>query len=222
MRKLLLLFICSLSLFITSAQNEMRIEGTILSISHKRPLKDELIIFRSTKTLNKYEAFSDENGKFSTQVPLGDRYRVYIMAAQDSAATSVINLPEKSSSSNPFLIQLQFEPAKVFILRDVSFEFDKAELTPDSYIALDDLLTYLERKAALKVEIGGHTDNIGRESKNHELSVLRAKAVAEYLISKGIAKKRISSNGYGSRQPIADNNTEAGREQNRRTEVKIL
>jgi outer membrane protein OmpA-like peptidoglycan-associated protein len=223
MRKILVSFICSLALFTASAQNDqMRIEGTILSISHKRPLKDELIIFRSTKSFIKYEAFSGEDGKFSTQLPVGDRYRVYIMGAQDSAASSVISIPEKINSSNPFLLQLQFEPVKVFILRDVNFEFDKAELTADSYKALGDLTSYLERKATLKVEIGGHTDNIGRESKNRELSTARAKAVADYLFSKGIPKKRLSAQGYGSREPIADNSTESGREQNRRIEVKIL
>ena len=200
----------------------MQVDGSIVSISKKSPLKDELVIFRSTKTLNRYEVFSDENGKFSIQLPAGDKYRIYVMGAQDSAAASVIEIPENLNSKNPFFVHLQYEPVKVFILRDVDFEYGKEDINPDSYKALDELDKYLERKEKLKIEIGVHTDNIGRESKNHELSEARAKAVVKYLISKGIEKKRLSSNGYGSRQPVADNTTEEGREQNRRTEVKIL
>lgn len=228
MRKSFLSLIGSLLIFTVFAKQhadsrkEMQVEGSIVSISHKSPLKDELIIFKSTKTLNKYEVFSDESGKFSVLLPVGDKYRIYVLGAQDSTAASVIDIPENLNSKNPFFVSLEFEPVKVFILRDVEFDYAKADINPESYKALDDLVKYLERKIKLKIEIGLHTDNIGRESKNHELSVARAKAVVEYLISKGIEKKRLSSNGYGSHQPVADNTTEEGRGQNRRTEVKIL
>ena len=73
----------------------------------------------------------------------------------------------------------------------------------------------------LKVEIGGHTDNVGSTTMNNKLSQARAEAVVNYLASKGIAKPRMTSKGYGPAEPIATNNSSEGRQQNRRVEFKI-
>lgn len=74
----------------------------------------------------------------------------------------------------------------------------------------------------LKVEIGGHTDNVGDDSSNQVLSDNRAKAVRDWLIENGIAADRLTHKGYGETEPIASNDTEEGRAQNRRTELKII
>lgn len=74
----------------------------------------------------------------------------------------------------------------------------------------------------LKIEISGHTDNVGSDALNQKLSENRAKAVVDYLTSKGISSLRMISKGYGKTQPIATNNTEEGRALNRRTEFKII
>jgi len=74
----------------------------------------------------------------------------------------------------------------------------------------------------LKIELGGHTDNVGSKSSNQILSENRAKAVYSYLIEKGIVVERLSSKGYGDTKPIADNASEKGRAENRRTEFKII
>ena len=88
--------------------------------------------------------------------------------------------------------------------------------------ALDDLVDYLKRKPNERIEIGGHTDNVGSDAKNLVLSLERAKSIVEYLISKGISNDRLVAKGYGAEEPIEENTTEEGRQKNRRTEVKIL
>jgi outer membrane protein OmpA-like peptidoglycan-associated protein len=87
---------------------------------------------------------------------------------------------------------------------------------------LDELVAYLNRKDDERIEIGGHTDNVGKPASNLKLSLDRANAVRDYLIGKGINPERLTAKGYGMTEPIAENNTEEGRAQNRRTEVKIL
>ena len=95
-------------------------------------------------------------------------------------------------------------------------------LEPESEVELNKLFVLLSKNKNLKIEIGGHTDDVGDAKTNRTLSKNRAKAVMEYLIAKGIAKERLNSKGYGEENPVADNSTEEGRAQNRRTEVKVI
>ena len=87
---------------------------------------------------------------------------------------------------------------------------------------LDRLAGFLEDHPQLHVEIGGHTDSTGQASYNQALSERRAGAVADYLVSKGITRVRITATGYGDKQPVGDNSTKKGRALNRRTELRIL
>jgi outer membrane protein OmpA-like peptidoglycan-associated protein len=80
----------------------------------------------------------------------------------------------------------------------------------------------LKENPSLKIQINGHTDNVGKPSDNLKLSNNRANAVIQYLIGKGIDAKRLSSKGWGETQPLADNSNENGRAQNRRTEMKVV
>ena len=80
----------------------------------------------------------------------------------------------------------------------------------------------LEQNPALKIELGGHTDNVGRPEDNQRLSEQRAKAVYDYIVGKGVAANRLTYKGYGETQPVATNDTEEGRGENRRTEIKVL
>lgn len=107
-------------------------------------------------------------------------------------------------------------------LNNVFFATAKYELRNESVSELDKLVELLKGKTNLKIEIDGHTDNQGDEQANQTLSTNRAKAVYNYLIDKGIAKERLSFKGYGSSKPAANNNTEAGRAKNRRTEFRVL
>jgi outer membrane protein OmpA-like peptidoglycan-associated protein len=111
---------------------------------------------------------------------------------------------------------------EVYTFKNVLFEFDKAELLKVSKAELDQLLNHLNSNLNLSIEIYGHTDHMGLDTRNKELSQQRAKAVADYLISQGLNRSRIQSFGFGSSKPVADNTTEEGRQLNRRVEFKLI
>ncbi|MGY0391120.1 OmpA family protein [Bizionia sp. KMM 8389] len=114
------------------------------------------------------------------------------------------------------------ETDKVYTLKNVLFEFNKHDLLEDSKEELNGLYKYLDSHKRLQIEIYGHTDNVGSESRNDELSLLRAKEVALYLISKGLTPQRIIATGFGNRYPKSSNNTDVGRRLNRRVEFKLI
>ena len=109
-----------------------------------------------------------------------------------------------------------------FRLNQIYFEFNSSELLTMSYIQLDSLYNILEQKPTVRIEIRGHTDNIGNDNYNKKLSVERAASVYNYLIEKGIPKTRMKYRGFGPNIPVADNSTEQGRELNRRVEIFIV
>lgn len=111
---------------------------------------------------------------------------------------------------------------KTLILKGVNFETGKAKLTPESLPVLDDIAAQLQAATNIVLEVSGHTDNRGNAAKNTALSESRAQAVADYLISKGISKDRLSVKGFGSTRPVATNKTAEGRMQNRRVEFNRL
>ena len=110
----------------------------------------------------------------------------------------------------------------VIVLNGVNFEFDKARLTPNAKTILDQVADELTSRPDIHVEIGGHTDSRGSDAYNQRLSEERAKSVVAYLAERGIAAERMSEHGYGESQPVADNETDEGRELNRRVELKIV
>lgn len=107
------------------------------------------------------------------------------------------------------------------------FDYDEATLRPESSIELDKYFELLQQRPTIYVEIAGHTDSIGSDSYNLKLSQDRAQSVVDYLVSKGLDKKRFLPSGYGEKHPIADNtnpdgtDNPAGRQLNRRTELII-
>ncbi len=120
-------------------------------------------------------------------------------------------------------VQNELDPkiGEAILLNNIFFEVDKSELLPKSSFELNKLVQYLKDNPETTIEIDGHTDSIGNEEHNKNLSKARAKAVADYLTQKGIDKTRITYNGYGSSKPIITNDTDAGRQQNRRVEFII-
>ena len=105
-------------------------------------------------------------------------------------------------------------------LYGIHFDFNKATLRPDSTPVLEKVLALLKSRSDLKLEVQGHTDNVGGDDYNQKLSEARADTVSEWLRSKGIAAGRLGAHGYGMRQPIADNGGEEGQAKNRRVELK--
>ena len=112
----------------------------------------------------------------------------------------------------------EFKINSIYTLKSIQFEFDKSTLIENSTKELDELIIYLKQNPELKIQINGHTDYLGKAAYNQKLSEDRAKSVADYLISKGISKNRITSKGYGESQPIDPNEPEDAQAKNRRVE----
>jgi outer membrane protein OmpA-like peptidoglycan-associated protein len=189
------------------------------------PRKGEQTLFISHKTKKVYRGFSNAEGKLTMTLPAGDDYTVTVKAFTDSSQYGVLNIPALAPGRHfktPLGVDIMYEPGKEFTLNDVKFDLAKATLRPESNAQLQDLLEYLQWKTDLKIEVAGHTDNIGKPEDNLKLSQLRAEAVKAWLVKKGIDPSRLVAKGYGDTQPIADNGTPEGRQKNRRTEVHIL
>ena len=119
--------------------------------------------------------------------------------------------------------RVPIEKDAVVRLNSIFFDFDKAILRPESFPELDRVVTMLNERGTMTIEVDGHTDNIGSHQYNQTLSEKRAGAVKAYLITKGIAATRVTSKGFGETKPIVSNDDEeGGREINRRVEFKIL
>ena len=104
----------------------------------------------------------------------------------------------------------------------VYFDFDKATLQPASAVDLDRAVDWLKANPTVKVELSGHTDNVGAKDYNKKLSRDRAQSVLDYLVSKGVSPQRLNAQGYGMEQPITDNDTEESRAMNRRVEFRVV
>lgn len=103
-----------------------------------------------------------------------------------------------------------------------NFEFNSSDLDDASTSYLDDLVAALDENRHLKIQLTGHTDNVGSAKFNEKLSLYRANSIKEYLVSKGISSERINAAGKGLTEPVDDNRTEKGRAKNRRVELVIL
>lgn len=149
----------------------------------------------------------------------------------DDVSITLVDNDEKAESKDLITDTTQLDvalsvfspkPNETITLENVFFATNKINLMAESYPELDKLTQYLKQELDVTITINGHTDNVGNEVKNKHLSEARAKAVAEYLISKGISSSRINYNGFGSQQPVAGNESEEGRQKNRRVEFIIL
>jgi OOP family OmpA-OmpF porin len=104
---------------------------------------------------------------------------------------------------------------------DQLFGFDKADVKPSARAKLDDLVEKMQGADLTAIHVVGYTDSVGTDAYNDKLSVRRAQAVRDYLVSKGVDANLIDVQGRGKKDPVADNKTEAGRAQNRRVEVEV-
>ena len=120
------------------------------------------------------------------------------------------------------LTRQPLEAGSVIRLKNIYFEFDKDELMPRSFVELKKLLGILQQQPKMAIEIVGHTDDLGNDAYNLDLSRRRAKAVMQYLLDNKIPASRLRSKGEGEAKPIATNATDEGRAQNRRVEFVVL
>jgi outer membrane protein OmpA-like peptidoglycan-associated protein len=163
-------------------------------------------------------------GEYMVSLASGKNYGFGVKAKEYMFHSENLIIPSSTEIQEIFMdIYLnKVEIGAKIILQNIFFDFDKATLRPESAAELNRLTKLLNDVPTMKIEISGHTDNIGSNQYNKQLSAARAKSVVDYLINKGISAGRLTSVGYGETQPIASNETEEGRQINRRTEFKVL
>lgn len=168
---------------------------------------------------------TDVNGEFLMGLPLGKNYMMNISAPDHLFYSEHFGLNDVKAACDPYLLEIHLspvEPGSIAILRNIFFDTGSFELLPESVSELNKLREFLNMNSSINIEIGGHTDNVGTEQYNLELSSKRAESVYRFLIQKGIEEKRLKFHGYGFSMPLKSNETEGGRAVNRRTEFRIL
>ena len=158
------------------------------------------------------------NGSSSQRLEEGPKYSLHI--AQLGYDTLDMIIPSIADSMNVQLTPIK--KGEVFIVKNLFFATNKTRILSTSEGALNDLYMYLARNPQVRIKIIGHTDSVGKDAANQKLSEGRANAVREDLIERGIAPERIEAEGRGESQPIDTNDTEEGRQNNRRVEIEIL
>lgn len=166
-------------------------------------------------TIGNFYSFNKSNvvSAKGTNTPLPGAY-YYIDDIEVVCLDSIENAPAPEPEKVPV--------GKVVTLQNIFFATGESEVLQQSYNELMKLKQLLENNPGMQIELRGHTDNQGTLEYNQKLSEARAKAVADYLVEKGIDRKRLSSIGYGKSQPIADNATAEGRQMNRRVEYRVV
>ncbi|HRD42135.1 MAG TPA: OmpA family protein [Ferruginibacter sp.] len=182
----------------------------------------ELFEVNSSRMVSRLQ--TDENGHYLITLPVGKDYVLNVNRKNYLFYSDHFSLPSNQVDTS-FYVDIPLQPIETgasIVLKNIFFDSKKWELKPGSQTELNKVVQLLNDNPALKIEITGHTDNIGNPADNLILSENRAKSVVKYLIANGIAPGRLMSKGYGQTRPIAPNNSEENRAQNRRTELKVL
>jgi outer membrane protein OmpA-like peptidoglycan-associated protein len=171
-------------------------------------------------------SFSDSRtGAFLVAIPVNKNYALNVSKSGYLFYSENFSLKEMKSQIEPYRKDVDLIPVRAderIVMKNIFFETGSADLKSESRAELEKLLGFLNQNPSLKIEISGHTDNVGSKEANLKLSEGRAKAVVDYLLKVGIDGNRLASKGYGDSRPIDDNNTPEGRANNRRTEFKII
>lgn len=171
-------------------------------------------------------SFSDPStGAFLVCIPTNREYALNVSKKGYLFYSENIALKGTATSLDPFLVNIYLDPVKTgqkAVLRNIFFETDEYSLKTKSRAELRKLVEFLSFHPDVKIEISGHTDNVGSKDYNLQLSENRAKAVYTYLLGQGINRERLQYKGYGYSQPVAKNITDKGRALNRRTEIKVI
>jgi len=192
--------------------------------TEQNPLTNRMLVVTNQGSDDQeFKGKTDENGKVVIRVPKGNQYQVVYRAVDGPVEFQAFKIPDRRGRLT-FTFNPQYERVKdrIYTLQDVYFNTDKATLRESSYDALNDLLSAMQTNKAMRVEIAGHTDDRASAEYNKDLSQRRAESVKAYLVENGIAKDRIRAKGYGETEPVASNETEEGRQKNRRVEVRVL
>lgn len=216
------------------------VRGNITDAETNKPLVSRVEIMDMSTGKIHAAVNSDSDGSFLITLPTGKNYAFNVskpayvfhsehFALEESKETNdpyelAIGLravPEVITSTSTEIPAADLEKFKPTVLRNVFFDTGSAELRSESFTELNRLKTFLDDNPDIKIQLNGHTDNVGSDTNNLTLSDNRAKSVFNYLVKNGIDSKRMTYKGYGETSPIETNDTDAGRQANRRTEFMI-
>ncbi|MBD2770378.1 OmpA family protein [Hymenobacter sp. BT664] len=200
------------------------LKGTVTDDATHLPLEAAIDLIDNTSGLTIATFRSNAtSGKYLVSLPSGTNYG--IVARQDGYLfhSENFNLPAGAAYAEVVkdIPLKRLEVGTTIVLRNIFFDTGKATLRPESTAELKRLQKLLVETPDLKLEMAGHTDNVGEAARNQDLSKRRAQAVVTYLTQQGIAATRLTAAGYGESRPVAPNTTRTGRQLNRRTEFKV-
>ena len=201
------------------------LKGIVLDAITKQPLEAEIEIVDNELDEIVFTSSSNAStGKFLVSLPSGKNYGIAVKKEKYLFHSENINVPAATNYQeiNKTIILAKMDVGSKIILKNIFFDYGKSTLRPASFPELDRLNTLLSEYSSIKIEISGHTDSKGSQVFNQKLSENRAKAVVDYLIKKGIKQDRLTYVGKDFQEPIATNDTEEGRQENRRVEFKVL
>lgn len=199
------------------------VRGTVVDATTKKPLKAKIEL-HDLKLDTLLSVFSSDSivGSYLFVLPAQSEYAVY--ANSQGYLFTSLHFNSDSTRAEQ-LIDLQLQPLQrnaEIVLKNIFFDFNKFEVSEKSKVELKEVADFLRANPQLRVEIGGHTDNVGSPDYNLKLSEKRAEAVRAELVARGIEPIRMKAVGYGSKEPAVENSSEANRALNRRILFKIL
>ncbi len=201
-------------------------KGRVFDAETKLPLLAQFELIDLSSGDTRVEAFSDATtGEFLLVLPTDKEYALNVSKTGYLFYSDNFSLKGIHAEDDPFMMDIYLKPVKIgqiMVMKNIFFDTDKYDLKPESIIELDKLIQFLNENPGVKIEISGHTDNVGTADYNIELSDKRAKAVFYYLVEDGISADRLTSKGYGLTRPVDTNETKEGRANNRRTEVEVV
>lgn len=202
------------------------VKGKVYDSKTRQPLGAhfELIDLATAKQVIISDANSG-NGEFLVTLPIEKNYALNVSQSGYLFYSANFSLKELTDKTKPFVMDVPLESidtGNVVELKNVFFETAKFELKPESKVELNKLVSFLNANKTLRIQLSGHTDNVGEKKMNQLLSQNRAKSVYEYLISNGIDVKRLTYIGYGDTLPKVKNDSDENRSINRRTEFKVI
>ena len=201
------------------------VKGLVADAKTKEPLESAVEILDLQNERSVYQDYSSEDkGDFLATLTSGKNYGLNISRPGYLFYSENFSLIGRETN-DPFNISVLLEPIEVgnkVVLKNIFFDTNKFEIKPESKAELQKLMEFLALNPTLKIEISGHTDNVGNDQLNETLSQNRAKAVYDDLVKVGVPQARLVFKGYGKTQPIAPNDNEENRSKNRRTEFKIV
>lgn len=205
--------------------NQFTLRGYVYNKNTNQPL-EATIIFEDLETGDEFINIKSDSitGYYETKLPIGYRYAFY------AKADNFISINENVSTENirhnaeieRDLYLVPIEVGGTVRLNNIFFDFNKATLQEESFPELQRLIKLFDQIPGLVIELGGHTDSVGSDEYNLNLSNERANAVRDYLLENGIDSTKVVAKGYGETVPVATNDTDEGRQLNRRVEFKIL